>query len=239
MKDSKWIHALLACSLIACSQEPSAGSIEGEAAPTLHGNVSQPVVGDSVDILVVWSFYPGMLDDEPPTYWPAERVQVQGSFPSEFTLGAIQPPPDFVLEAGLIASYDPGGSRVADGYIMAVSPGTSVDELAFEDIVGSERTHSIAYVESDIETGSFGDYFLGPLAAGFHLVEKKPETRDCDADVDSDQWHQLADGTAICYGHVIGPALLGFDTPLTIEGPWSSTDASGAPVTLPYYVELW
>lgn len=55
--------------------------------------------------------------------------------------------------AGLIAAHDPHGSRVAEGYIVTVSSGTSLDELAFEDIVGTDRAHSIAYVESCLGSG--------------------------------------------------------------------------------------
>ncbi len=239
MKDSKWIHAALAFSLFACSQEPgSEAAIEGEAAPKLHGTVGGIAVDDNVDVLVLWSFYPGLLDEEPPTLLPAERVQIEGSFPSDFTLGAIQPPPDFVLEGGLVATYDPGGARVAEGYIVAVHAGTSIDSLEFSDIVGTDRVHSIAYVENDIEGGSFGEYFLGPLAAGFHLVAKQPETRDCDADPDSDNWHENADGTGVCSERVFGPAARGFDTALSIEGLLSATNAAGETVTLPY-LEPW
>jgi len=62
----------------------------------LQGTVTEPAVeGDSVDLLVFWSFYPGQLDEEPPSMMPAERVQVAGSFPSAFKLGTIAPPPDF------------------------------------------------------------------------------------------------------------------------------------------------
>ena len=239
MRCSKSIQAVLACSLFACAEMPESGTIEGDAAPVLRGTVNETVVAtDSVDVVVLWSFYPGLLDETPPTLWPADRVQIQGSFPSEFTLRSIEPPPDFVLEGGLIAAHDPHGSRVAEGYIVTVSSGTSLDELAFEDILGTDRAHSIAYVESDIEAGSFAEYFLGPLAAGFHLIEKKPLERDCDADPDSASWHQLADGTAICSPRVFGSAPLGFDTQLTIDGLWSTTDASGAVVELPY-LELW
>jgi hypothetical protein len=239
MRDSKWIHAALAFSLLACSQEPgSESAIEGEAAPTLHGTVSAVAVDEAVDVLVLWSFYPGLLDEEPPTLLPAERVQIEGSFPSDFTLGAIEPPPNFVLEGGVVATRDPGGARVAEGYIVAVRAGTSIDSLEFTDIVGTDRVHSIAYVESDIESGSFGEYFLGPLAAGFHLIEKQPLTRDCDSDPDTEAWHENADGTGVCSERVFAPAAQGFATTLAIEGLWSTTNASGETVAVPY-LELW
>jgi len=223
--------------LSGCAAESESPSLPGEAAPTVQGVVASSVESDGVEVVVFWSYYPSLVGDGAPGVLPGERVLIEGSFPSAFTLSALSPPPDFVLQGSVMRFDDPTASRVADGYIVAVRPGANYDDLQLIDMVGSERIHSIAYVETDIEAGSFGEYLVGPLQAGFHLIETTPLIRDCEGP-DMTDWYEYADGHASCVARVFRPARLGFETQLQIQGLLPFTNDEGVTHQYPH-LPLW
>lgn len=109
----------------------------------------------------------------PGVYIQLEDVTVSGSGEGAFDLQIVEPPPDamgyepdgdyYYTAADLVLLDD---ASLADGWVDA--------ERLRESEVG--RSHYIVYfVASDIPTSARGQFGIGSVIAGFHLLERTPD----------------------------------------------------------------
>jgi hypothetical protein len=151
----------------ACDVQPS-GHYEGEALLSLQGTVENQlaVPPDHVKVILYWyasGWEIGPNGELPPDFVPWSPVQVDGTFPSDFTLDVFVPPPkkdifDFTMPAdqgdfmamARIAAIDPSGHQLL-GVVL----------------------HTLA-VYLPQETQHNGIWTRAGMPAGYHLMQLQP-----------------------------------------------------------------
>jgi hypothetical protein len=210
---------LVLASLSACSAQVDADH-QGEALAAISGTVSStrsaPV--SDCEVTALW-----VNSSTSPDTWGANSVQVEGDFPSNFTLSIYEPPADDLLN-----DFGNEGTRFGVAYLVANAPGTDFDS---DDValLGADTEHLLVYVPEDVPAGSYASYRLHSTpTAGFHLygvyrpTEEEVEARKtCIASLTSegDQWY--VDVYEKCGGYDsfddFVPLESDLDTPLHIE----------------------
>jgi hypothetical protein len=165
--------------LAACDSQVDSDH-QGDALAKIGGSVrntrSLPIAEGS-EIVVVWQNSSGT-----PDLTGADSVEVQGSFPAQFTLSIYEPP-----AANLLNDFN--GVKVGVAYIIAGVPGTDFsneDEIE-GGLLGMEENHLLVYVPDGVPADSDAAFLLRTgLAPGFHLfgvhklTDEESQTRqDC------------------------------------------------------------
>ncbi len=148
--------------LAACASQVDSDH-QGEALAEISGSVrntrSLPIA-DGSEVVVVWQNSSGS-----PDLTGADSVEVQGSFPAQFTLSIFEPPADALLN-------DFNGVKVGVAYIIAGVPGTnwSNDDEIESGLLGMDVDHLLVYVPDGVPAGSDATLLLHSAPApGFHL----------------------------------------------------------------------
>lgn len=102
-----------------------------------------------------------------------QTTPVEGTFPAQFQLSLLEPPPDDVLGRSRT------GERVAMGLFVALDPTGAPFELALEDLpsfppwfLGGSQSHVLLYTPDGVSESSGWYELLGfELDAGFQLFE--------------------------------------------------------------------
>lgn len=147
--------------LAACASQADS-SYQGEALARIGGSVhntrTQPIVAGA-EVVVVWQNSSGS-----PDLTGTESVEVEGSFPAQFTLSIFEPPADALLNNW-------NGVKVGVAYIVAGTPGADYsDEDSDAAVLGAEADHLLVYVPAAVPAGSDASYILhGTPGPGFHL----------------------------------------------------------------------
>jgi hypothetical protein len=168
--------SLAALSMAACASQVD-GTHQGDSLAEIAGSVRNtrtlPVSGEA-EVVVVWNNSSGS-----PDLSGTDSVEVEGTFPANFTLSIYEPPDDALLN-------DWNGVKVGVAYIIAGLVGTdySSEQAAEAGILGLEDDHLLVYVPADVPAGSDASIVLrGTPAAGFHvygvnkLTDQEIETR--------------------------------------------------------------
>ncbi|MBP6631084.1 MAG: hypothetical protein KA297_16740 [Kofleriaceae bacterium] len=144
----------------ACASQVD-GDHQGDALAELSGQVSNDrttPVGDAAEVVVVWHNSAGS-----PDVIAAEAVEVEGTFPAQFSLSIYQPPADALLN-------DWAGVQVGVAYLVAGTPGADYSDESNPGLLGIEDDHLLVYLPAAVPAGSFAAHVLrGTPAAGFHL----------------------------------------------------------------------
>lgn len=184
---------------------------QGQALAKIGGqvrNVRTQPIGNGAEVVVVWQKSSGS-----PDLTGTESVEVEGSFPAQFTLSIYQPPPTNLLN-------DWNGVQVGVAYIIAGIPGTDYsDENAAESgLLGMEVDHLLVYVPQDVPAGSEASILLrGTPTAGFHLYGVHKLT-DAEKDARRDCIDQLPNPTMqAVYSQCGGEASFDDFVPLTTD----------------------
>lgn len=146
-------------SLAACDSQVD-GDHQGTPLAQVAGSVrntrTQPV-GDA-EVVVVWHNSSGS-----PDLIAADSVEVEGSFPAQFTLSIYEPP-----AAALLNDFN--GVDVGVAYIVAGQLGADYNDEDGAGILGAEADHLLVYLPEAVPAGSDASYVLrGTPAAGFHV----------------------------------------------------------------------
>lgn len=148
--------------LAACASQVDSEH-QGDSLAKISGSVRNTrtlPIQDGADVVVLWHNSSGS-----PDLTAADTVEVDGSFPAQFTLSIYQPPQDALLN-------DWNGVKVGVAYIIAGVAGTdySDDNAAEAGLLGMEENHLLVYVPQAVPAGSAAALLLrstpGP---GFHL----------------------------------------------------------------------
>lgn len=115
----------------------------------------------------------------------AARVSVGSTFPATFTLALNTPPP---AETEWTNQKD-GAPATVDGFstgiLVAIAPGTDVQNVHASDIVGVDLDHVVVYFHQenpsghDVDSGKqyfLSDVFRVPGAKGYHLAKRDTAT---------------------------------------------------------------
>ncbi|HTN87280.1 MAG TPA: hypothetical protein VL242_26465 [Sorangium sp.] len=206
--------------IAACGDSQVGSDYPGEALLTVQGTIVNELDAaptGPVDAVLVWNSVTSDTENE---NFPV-RTTVTGSFPAAFTLSIHEPPPEISLnDLGEIGLVD---TRVGIATIQAAS---SEDSAGEGSALGVDEHHVIVYVESEMdEDGFWSNFFGGPLAPGFHVMDvgvehavdaERQEAFDaCNAAATTEAEHNA------CYGYdaklKIRPSADGPSTMLTVR----------------------
>lgn len=146
--------------LAACDSQVD-GSHQGTALASIGGSVRNtrtlPVSSGS-EVVVVWQNSSGS-----PDLSGADSVEVEGTFPAQFTLSIYEPPAPELMN-------DWYGVKVGVAFIIAGEPGHDFSTDSEVGILGIEDDHLLVYVPAAVPAGSAAATLLRSTpAAGFHL----------------------------------------------------------------------
>ncbi|WP_438024264.1 hypothetical protein [Sorangium sp. So ce233] len=207
--------------LAACGDSQVGSDYAGESLLTVKGTIVNELdeaPEGPVEAVLVWN---SVTTDAENENFPV-RTTVTGSFPAAFSLSIHAPPPGESLndltEVGLV------DTRVGIATIEAALSEESAGEGTG---LGVDEHHLIVYVESEMdEDGFWSNFFGGPLAPGFHVMdvlssedEEDPEQQAafdaCNAAATTEAEHNA------CYGYdakiKIRPSAGGPSTSLTVR----------------------
>ncbi|WP_437632007.1 hypothetical protein [Sorangium sp. So ce854] len=208
--------------LLAACGDPQVGSdYPGESLLTIKGTIVNEL-GEApagpVDAVLVWNSVTTEAENE---NFPA-RTTVTGSFPAAFTLSIHEPPPaeslNDLTEVGLV------DTRVG---IATIEAALSEDSAGEGSGLGVDERHVIVYVESEMDDDGFwSNFFGGPLAPGFHVMDVL--SLDGEEDAEQQAAYDACNAAATteaeqnaCYGHdtkiKIRPSAGGPSTTLTVR----------------------
>jgi hypothetical protein len=203
--------------LAACASQVDS-SHQGTALAKLGGSVRNtrtlPVATGS-EVVVVWQNSSGS-----PDLTGTDAVEVDGSFPAQFTLSIYEPPAPELLN-------DWHGVKVGVALIVAGAPGTDFSNDDGAGILGIEDDHLLVYVPAAVPAGSAAAAILhGTPAPGFHLygvhklTDAEMDTREqCVAILGPDPTVQEIFGACGGFSHFddFVPLTTDLATPLDIE----------------------
>ena len=138
---------------------------QGTALAKISGSVGNSrtlPVNSGAEVVAVWQKSSGS-----PDLTGVNSVEVEGSFPAQFTLSIYEPPP-----TNLLNDWD--GVQVGVALLIAGVPGTdfSSDESAEAGVLGMEENHLLVYLPQAVPVGSAAAAILrGTPAAGFHIYD--------------------------------------------------------------------
>lgn len=160
MSRSLFSLVLALAPLTACASQVD-GSHQGTALAKIGGSVRNirtlPVSAGS-EVVVVWQNSSGS-----PDLSGADSVEVEGSFPAQFTLSIYEPPAPELLN-------DWYGVKVGVAFIVAGEAGTDFSNDAGAGILGIEDDHLLVYVPAAVPAGTAAATLLRSTPApGFHL----------------------------------------------------------------------
>jgi hypothetical protein len=163
---------VLLASLAACDSQVD-GDHQGTPLAQVGGSVrnerTQPV--NDAEVVVLWQNTQGS-----PDLVAIDSVEVEGSFPAQFTLSIFEPPADTLLN-------DFNGVKVGVAYIVAGEVGTNYDSQDGAGVLGAEENHLLVYVPQGVPADSDASYILGGTPApGFHIyhMRKLSETEQAE-----------------------------------------------------------
>lgn len=154
IQHSKFIF--LALALGACGSQVD-GDHQGEVLArlegTMHAAESRSI---EADVSIAWVIGSGGT-----SFVGADRVQVEGTLPSNFTLSVFTPPADDVL-------WDWDGVTFATAYLVSNPP--SDDPKAWQKWLGADMDHVLVYLPAKPPAGSDVAALLrGTPEPGYHL----------------------------------------------------------------------
>ncbi|KYF83908.1 hypothetical protein BE11_17405 [Sorangium cellulosum] len=207
--------------LAACGDSQVGSDYEGESLLTVKGTIVNELdeaPEGPVDAVLVWN---SVTTDTENENFPV-RTTVTGSFPAAFSLSIHAPPPEESLndltEVGLV------DTRVGIATVEAALNEESAGEGSG---LGVDEHHVIVYVESEMdEDGFWSNFFGGPLAPGFHVMDVL--SREGEADAEQQAAFDACDAAATteaehnaCYGYdakiKVRPSAGGPGTSLTVR----------------------
>lgn len=151
-----------------------------KVAPQPAGSTAQPPSGMSAAIL--WqalTFGDGKatsttVDPANPHRWVATPTPVTGSFPADFEIAILTPPPANRLVA--CDPSDPNSARIAWGAVIAIGPNATPDDLQRHDVYGSaEGSSSILYADKEVPKGTVCAFIVdAAIPAGYHVLMPRP-----------------------------------------------------------------
>lgn len=153
--------ALLA-PLAACDSQVDSDH-QGTALAKISGSVGNKrtlPVTSGAEVVAVWQKSSGS-----PDLTGVDSVEVEGSFPAQFTLSIYEPPDPSLLN-------DWEGVQVGVALLVAGVPGTdfSDDDTAEAGLLGMEENHLLVYLPQAVPAGSAASALLrGTPSAGFHI----------------------------------------------------------------------
>jgi hypothetical protein len=153
------LASLLLASVAACDAQVDADH-QGTALVTLTGSVrnTRTQATPDAEVAVVWVNSSGS-----PDLSGTDSVEVEGSFPAQFTLSIYQPP-----EPALLNDWD--GVKFGVAYILAGLPGTDYANDDGPGILGIDADHLLVYVPADVPADSpLATVLRGAPRAGFHV----------------------------------------------------------------------
>jgi hypothetical protein len=157
---SRLLALALALPTAACASQVDSthqGTPLAEIGGTVRNTRTLPV-DQGAEVVVVWGNSSG-----DPDLTGADSVEVQGSFPAQFTLSIYEPPEDVLLNNW-------NGTKVGVAYIVAGVPGTDYSNDHGTGILGIDVDHLLVYLPAAVPTGSDASYILhGTPGPGFHL----------------------------------------------------------------------
>lgn len=150
----------------ACSAQADS-DYEGDLLASLEGQVttSRSSATPDAEAMAIWL----PSDDYDFLVPTADRVDVEGSFPSAFRLDMTEPPPD---EGSIDGSGD-----LALGFLTIVSAGLTQEDILQDEppddlLFGVEEGHMLLWVGTEDGGGSFAEFFeLGSLSPGYHVLD--------------------------------------------------------------------
>lgn len=152
-----------------------------KVAPQPMGSTAQPPSGMSAAIL--WQALTlgdgkataSTLDPAHPRRWVATPTPVTGSFPADFEIAILTPPPANRLVA--CDPSDPNSPRIAWGAVIAIGPNATVDDLQRHDVYGiAEGSSSILYADKVVPKGTACAFIVdSAIPAGYHVLMRRPE----------------------------------------------------------------
>ncbi|HTL36720.1 MAG TPA: hypothetical protein VL326_26480 [Kofleriaceae bacterium] len=141
------------------------------------GNTRTLPVTSGAEVVAVWQKSSGS-----PDLTGVGSVEVEGSFPAQFTLSIYEPP-----DASLLNDWE--GVHVGVALLVAGVPGTdySNEHAAEAGLLGMEENHLLVYLPQAVPAGSAAAALLhGTPSAGFHLYNvgrisdaEKQQREDC------------------------------------------------------------
>jgi hypothetical protein len=150
--------------LTACDVQPN-GHYEGETMLALHGTITNQLATppDGVELALWW--YASGSSSGPPAELPPGFVlfspePVNGTFPSDFELDVmIPPPPEDIFNFVMPADH---GDPMAFGQIAAIDPNTNM-------VLGVVLHHVVVYLPAPSQ--HIGLVTQPGMPAGYHLIE--------------------------------------------------------------------
>ncbi|XYH95908.1 hypothetical protein ACMHYB_50305 [Sorangium sp. So ce1128] len=217
------LSLVLPALLVACGDSQVGSDYPGEALLTVEGTIVNELDAaptGPVDAVLVWNSVTSDTENE---NFPV-RTTVTGSFPAAFTLSIHEPPPEISLndlgEAGLV------DTRVG---IATIEAALSEDSAGEGSGLGVDEHHVIVYVESEMdEDGFWSNFFDGPLAPGFHVMDVSPRKPGGEVEAELQAAFDACNAAATteaeqkaCYGYdvklKIRPSAGGAGTTLTVR----------------------
>lgn len=147
---------------------------QGKPLAQVQGRVSAevPTPASGMKAVVVWMRAAGRSIEA-----FGESASVAGEFPATFKLDIYTRPPEEALND--LSRFGPDEARLGLAFLIAVAADLELthEMLNGQDppapVMGAAERHVLAYVESDIVPGSFGERAVGgALPAGFHVLEE-------------------------------------------------------------------
>lgn len=166
--------SLAALAMAACASQVD-GTHQGTALAQVGGSVRNArtlPIDEPSEVVVVWQNTSGS-----PDLTAADSVEVEGSFPAQFTLSIYEPPADALLNNWF-------GVKVGVAFIVAGTQGADYSDESGAGILGLEDDHLLVYAPEPIPANSDAAVLLrGAPAAGFHvygvhkLTDQEKDTR--------------------------------------------------------------
>lgn len=148
----------------ACSAQAD-GDYEGDLLASLEGEVttSRETATPDAEAMAIW-----LPNDDYEFLVPtADRVDVEGTFPSSFRLDLTEPPP-------AEGSYD-GSGDFAIGFLTIVEAGTTTEDLSDPEggfLLGIDEGHILVWAATDESADEFASaYQTGAIASGYHIID--------------------------------------------------------------------
>lgn len=151
---------VLFASLLAACDSQVDGDHQGTPLAQIGGSVrnTRTLPTGDAEVVVVWQNSSGS-----PDIVAADSVEVEGSFPAQFTLSIFEPPADALLN-------NFNGVKVGVAYIVAGEVGADYSDDDGAGILGAEENHLLVYLPEAVPAGTDASYILhGTPAAGFHI----------------------------------------------------------------------
>ena len=153
------------------SQEPTPG-MEDSRKMVLRGTAEQLQV-DTAGSLRVAARWSTERTEKPGVYIQIDDVVVSGATPGAFDLQILAPPAD-VLDHESDGDYDYTSAELVLLDDDSLAEGWADAELLNESEVGRSQ-YIVYFVDRDIPASSRGHFGIGPVDAGFHLLERMPD----------------------------------------------------------------